>query len=69
MFTIYKKELKHYFYNPFGYILVILATLIVTCFVYPRHLLGRFSFHEALFPDDVLGLSSTCTGSLHEEFC
>ncbi len=71
MFTIYKKELKHYFYNPFGYILVILATLIVNAlFIRDIYLVGLVSmkpFFQTMYWVLALLVPALCMRSFAEE--
>lgn len=71
MFTIYKKELQHYFYNPFGYILVILATLVVNVLftrdIYSVGLVSMKPFFLTVYWVLVLLIPALCMRSFAEE--
>ena len=71
MFTIYKKELGHYFNNPFGYILVILATLIANVLfirdIYSVGLVSMKPFFLTMYWVLVLLIPALCMRSFAEE--
>lgn len=71
MFTVYKKELGHYFNNPFGYILVILATLIANVLfirdIYSVGLVSMKPFFLTMYWVTVLLIPALCMRSFAEE--
>jgi len=71
MKNIYLKELRHYFYNPFGYILVILATLIANVLfirdIYAVGLVSMKSFFHTMYWVLVLLIPALCMRSFAEE--
>lgn len=71
MFAIYKKELGHYFSNPFGYILVILATLIVNILfirdIYSVSLVSMKSFFITMYWVLAFLIPALCMRSFAEE--
>jgi len=71
MLNVYKKELKHYFHNPFGYILVVLATLIVNALfirdIYSVGLVSMNSFLVTMYWVFVLLIPALCMRSFAEE--
>ncbi len=71
MLEIYKKELRHYFYNPFGYILVILATLIANALfvrdIYSVGLVSMKPFFFTMYWVLVLLIPALCMRSFAEE--
>lgn len=68
---IYKKELAHYFYNPFGYILVVLATLIANILfvrdIYAVGLVSMKPFFQTMYWVLVLLIPALCMRSFAEE--
>lgn len=68
---IYLKELKHYFYNPLGYILVILATLIVNVLfirdIYAVGLVSMQPFFQTMYWVLALLIPALCMRSFAEE--
>ena len=71
MFNIYKKELRHYFYNPFGYILVVLASLVVNALfirdIYSVGLVSMRPLFLTMYWVMVLLIPALCMRSFAEE--
>ncbi|MBP6044799.1 MAG: ABC transporter permease subunit [Microgenomates group bacterium] len=68
---IFLKELRHYFFNPFGYILVVLATLIANALfirdIYSVGLISMKPFFLTMYWVMVLLIPALCMRSFAEE--
>lgn len=71
MKTIYRKELMHYFYNPFGYIVVVVASLLANALfirdIYAVGLVSMRQYFLIMYWVFVLLIPALCMRSFAEE--